>query len=134
LAGNCSPVGFVIVEPMSINVKFVAKVRQRPKAREDEVFAALQAWVFEDEHLDKRDVVVDILGGGPGNPIVRMEAYTVRPVIISRFSTWSKQAEGRLRQRIAGAGGDDVSLAFEFPDEAGCTCPSSTLPICSSAC
>jgi len=101
---------------MSINVQFVAKVGQWPEARQDEVFAALEAWVFEDEQFDKRDVIVDILGGGPGNPIVRMEAYTVRPVIISRFSTWSKQAEERLRQRIADAGGDDVSLAFEFPD------------------
>lgn len=101
---------------MSINVQFVATVGQWPKARQDDVFAALQAWVFEDEQFDKRDVIVDILGGGPGNPIVRMEAYTVRPVIISRFGTWSKQAEGRLRQRIVDAGGDDVSLAFEFPD------------------
>jgi hypothetical protein len=103
---------------MSENVKFVAKVGQWPKSREDAVFAALRAWAFEDEHFDERAVIVDILGGGPGNPVVRMEAYTLYPVIISRFAGWPEETEAKLRKRITDAGGEDVSLTLDFPGEA----------------
>ncbi|MFZ6178966.1 hypothetical protein [Nannocystis pusilla] len=102
---------------MSVNLEFVAKVGKWPREREDEVLAALKAWAYEDEGLDKREVIVDILGGGPRNPIVRMEAYTTGPVIISGFGDWSVAAEARLRKRVAEAGGEDVSLRFTFPDE-----------------
>lgn len=103
---------------MSINLEFVAKVGRWPKEREDEVFAALKAWAYEDERFSPREVIVDILGGGPRNPIVRMEAYSTGPVIISGFGRWSVEAEDRLRQRITAAGGDDIRLSFTFPDEA----------------
>jgi hypothetical protein len=102
---------------MSINLEFIATVGKWPKEKEDEVFAALQAWAFEDEQFNRREVCVDILGGSPRNPIVRMEAYTMGPIIISRFHEWSGPAEDRLRQRIAAAGGSEVRLDFEFPDE-----------------
>jgi hypothetical protein len=102
---------------MSVNVKFFAKVGQWPEDREDAVFDALQAWAFEDEQFSQREVLVDILGGGAENPIVRMEAYTLFPVIISSgLGDWMTGAEARLRKRIADAGGEDVSLEFEFPD------------------
>ena len=102
---------------MSINLEFVAKVGRWPKEREDEVFAALKAWAYEDERFNPREVIVDILGGGPRNPIVRMEAYSTMPIIISGFGRWAKETEERLRNRIAAAGGEDVSLRFTFPDE-----------------
>ncbi|WAS90570.1 hypothetical protein [Nannocystis punicea] len=102
---------------MSVNLEFVAKVGKWPPERKDEVLAALKAWAFEDEQFDPREVIVDILGGGPKNPIVRMEAYTTGPIIISGFGSWSASAEEGLRRRIAAAGGEDVSLSFNFPDE-----------------
>ncbi|MEZ4451535.1 MAG: hypothetical protein R3B09_18840 [Nannocystaceae bacterium] len=101
---------------MSVNLEFVARVGKWPKAREEAVFAALKAWAYEDERMNPREVIVDILGGGPKNPIVRMEAYTTEPIIISRFGQWSQEAEARLRRRIAEAGGEDVRLTFTFPD------------------
>lgn len=103
---------------MSVNLEFVAKVGKWPEERKDEVFAALKAWAYEDERFDRREVIVDILGGSPRNPIVRMEAYTTAPVIISGFGRWSDETEARLRSRIEAAGGSEVSLRFEFPDEA----------------
>lgn len=103
---------------MSVNLEFVAKVGKWPAERKDEVFAALKAWAYEDENFDPREVLVDILGGGPRNPIVRMEAYTTGPIIISRFGEWHRPAEARLRERIEAAGGSEVSLDFTFPDEA----------------
>ena len=102
---------------MSVNIGFNAKVGKWPKEREDEVFEALKAWAHTDEGFSEREVIVDILGGGPKNPIVRMEAYTMSPVIISGFGGWSTATEARLRARIAAAGGEDVSLDFSFPDE-----------------
>lgn len=101
---------------VSVNLKFQAKVGRWPKAKEDEVFAALKAWAYEDEGFNPREVLVDVLGGGPRNPIVRMEAYTPGPIIISGFGRWSLEAEARLHQRVGTAGGDDVSLSFTFPD------------------
>lgn len=102
---------------MSVSLEFRAKVGRWSKAREDAVFGALKAWAYEDERFNPREVIVDILGGGPRNPIVRMEAYTTGPIIISGFGRWAKEAEERLRGRIAAAGGEDVSLEFSFPDE-----------------
>ena len=102
---------------MSINVGFVATVGAWPEARKDAVFSALEAWVFEDQQLSRREVLVDILGGSPDNPL-RMEAYTLFPIIISGGGSgvWMQEAEAQLRRRIADAGGDDVSLSFQFPD------------------
>ncbi|MCY1061706.1 hypothetical protein [Nannocystis sp. SCPEA4] len=103
---------------MSVNLEFSARVGKWPREREDEVLAALKAWAYEDESFDEREVLVDILGGGPRNPIVRMEAYTTGPIIISRFGAWHPEAEARLRKRVEEAGGSDVSLKFTFPDDA----------------
>jgi hypothetical protein len=102
---------------MSINVSFVATVGKWPEARKDAVFEALQAWAFEDEQLSWREVLVDILGGGLGIPL-RMEAYTLFPLIISGGGSdvWMKEVEARLRKRIVDAGGEDITLVFEFPD------------------
>ena len=102
---------------MSVNVSFIATVGKWPEAREDAVFDALRAWAFEDEQFGRLEVLVDVLGGGPGNP-VRMQAHTLFPLIISggRSDVWMKEAEARLQKRIADAGGEDVSLVFEFPD------------------
>ncbi|MDC0723524.1 hypothetical protein [Nannocystis bainbridge] len=102
---------------MSVNLEFVARVGKWPRQRKDEVLAALAAWAYQDEGFDKLDVVVDIRGGSARDPVVRMEAYTTGPVIISRFGVWSAETEERLRGRIAAAGGEDVSLRFTFPDE-----------------
>ncbi len=102
---------------MSINLEFVARVGKWPADRKDAVFEALQAWAYEDESFNRREVIVDILGGGPRNPIVRMEAYTTAPIVISRFGEWHAAAEARLRGRVAAAGGEDISLRFTFPDE-----------------
>lgn len=102
---------------MSVNLKFVARVGTWPDARKDEVFEALRAWAYEDEHFDRREVIVDILGGGPRNPVVRMEAYTTAPIVISRFGEWHDATEKRLISRVTAAGGQDISLRFTFPDE-----------------
>ncbi|MFV8756265.1 hypothetical protein ACNOYE_37440 [Nannocystaceae bacterium ST9] len=103
---------------MSINLEFVATVGKWPEEREAEVLAALKAWAYVDEHFDRRDVVVDILGGGPRNPVVRMEAYTTTAIVIAGFHVWSGDAESRLYKRVEAAGGSEIKLEFKFPDDA----------------
>jgi hypothetical protein len=93
----------------------IATVGRWPSEREDEVFAALQEWAYTDEGFQRQEVVVDILGGGPANPVSRMEAYTVGSVIVSR--EWRSAAEARLRIRIETAGGSGVSLEVTCSDD-----------------
>lgn len=102
---------------MSVNLEFVARVGKWPADRKDEVFEALRAWAYEDERFNPREVIVDILGGGPRNPVVRMEAYTTGPIIISRFGEWHDATEKRLHSRVRAAGGEEISLNFTFPDD-----------------
>lgn len=101
---------------MPVKVKFVATVGSWAAGKKDAVLAAIWEWAQIDENFHRHEVAVDLLGRGPKNPITKLEAYTPRPVTISGFENWSARADERFRQRIAAAGGSNVSLAFSFPE------------------
>jgi len=100
---------------VSVNIDFIARVGRWSPEHEDEILAELRAWAYEENGFDHLEVVVDILGGGPGNPVVRMEAYTPRPMVADGFD--APHAENRLRQRITAAGGSEISFITGFTRE-----------------